>query len=290
MRAKRLFSSVIVILVAFCLVTGQVFFSSAKVIFSDGFESGNFDAWSGTTGSPWMQSSVSHSGSYAAMSNLTEQQRCFLSMNETNHLFGRFYYKFGAMSALWAIHELIHMTDIDTPIAIGGVAIYHSIGMDYKWVLKALVGNTYDTVDSSSYFTMDLEKWYCIELETFVDGSAGYVKLFVDGVLVAKSTSSGIDNNNYGGIDHVNCGSYWEERAGEYVWWDDCVIADSYIGPEQPASTSSPTSTNSPTLSVTPSIPEFTAYPIITILMVAAVALLISYVRKRTRKEVLKSN
>jgi len=232
MMVKR-FIPFVVAFVVVCLVAGLVSFASATVIFGDGFESGNFSAWTGVkTYSPEIVSNVVHDGSYAAFCNNTGIRVCYKEVTPVNHLFIRGYYKFGAMSAEWAIHGLGYFVEHDMVHIVAMFMIAHLTGSTYIWQIEAINGTDLQDVSSSSSFTLDVNHWYCMELEMFVDGSAGYTKLYVDGVLAASL--EGVDNDYYGPIGRAGAGQVWESRNNEPVWWDCCVIADSYIGLEPP--------------------------------------------------------
>jgi hypothetical protein len=227
MRARRFFPFVVSFVVV-CLVARLVSFASATVIFADGFESGNFSAWTGVkTYSPEIVSDVVHDGSYAAFCNNTGIRVCYKEVMPVNHLFIRAYYKFGAMSVEWAIHGLGYFVEHDMVQIVAMFAIAHITGSNYFWWFEAINGTDLQDVSSSS-FTLDVNHWYCMELEMFVDGSAGYTKLYVDGVLAASL--DGVDNDYYGPIGRAGAGQVFESRNNEPVWWDCCVIADSYIG------------------------------------------------------------
>jgi hypothetical protein len=231
MRARRFFPFVVTFVVV-CLVARLVSFASATVIFTDGFESGNFSAWTGVkTYSPEIVSDVVHDGSYAAFCNDTGIRVCYKEVTPVNHLFIRGYYKFGAMSVEWAIHGLGYFVEHDMVQIVAMFAIAHLTGSTYIWWIQAINGTDLQNFESSS-FTLDVNHWYCMELEMFVDGSAGYTKLYVDGVLAASL--DGVDNDYYGPIGRAGAGQVFESRNNEPVWWDSCVIADSYIGLEPP--------------------------------------------------------
>jgi hypothetical protein len=232
MRARRFFPFFVVTFFVVCLVARLVSFASATVIFADGFESGDFSAWTGVKDySPEIVSNVVHDGSYAAFCNDTGIRVCYRELTPVDHLFIRGYYKFGAMSVEWAIHGLGYFVEHNMVHIVAMFAIAHITGSNYFWWIQAINGSDLQDVSSSS-FTLDVNHWYCMELEMFVDGSAGYTKLYVDGVLAASL--DGVDNDYYGSIGRAGAGQVFETRNNEPVWWDCCVIADSYIGLETP--------------------------------------------------------
>jgi hypothetical protein len=241
MRDKRPLSAIVVFVVV-CLIAMLVSFASSNLIMSDGFESGNFDAWLDTYGSPEIVSDVKHTGSYAAFVNASGTHTCYYGGYQSagwgNHLFARAYYKFNPILSDYSIHVATYITNwgyngLDQLIADAQLA--HWTNDDYVWIVMVYNG-TSQVSGNSPVFVLDTAHWYCLELEVFVDGFAGYANLYVDDILVANVT--GVTNNLFGDPNHVGFGQQADVRNGEAVWWDDCVIADSYIGP-------TPTPTNS---------------------------------------------
>jgi hypothetical protein len=242
MRDRRLLV-VIVVFVVVCLIAGfiagLVSFVSANLIIADGFESGNFDAWTDTYGSPELVSDVKHAGSYGGFTNASGCNTCYYGAQSSsgwgNHLFTRGYYKFDDFTADYVNRGLNYISNwsalADNMIVFA--ILCHWEGSDCFWGFCVVNGSARPQVDGT-HFSLNTSRWYCIEIEVFVDDSAGYAKMYVDGVLVASA--EGLDNNRYGNPNHVGFGSYYDNRGGEAVWWDDCVAADSYIGPEAPTS------------------------------------------------------
>jgi hypothetical protein len=235
MRVRR-FSLFVVASLVVCLVAGLVSLVSATVIFSDGFESGDFGAWTDIYGSPTVVSDVKYAGSYGAFVNASGTHSCYYGADSSagwgSHLFARGYYKFDVSTADWCNRGLTYVSNwTGSDDLIADATLSHWQGSDYLWALEELKGTNLQRVESSP-FSLNTSAWYCIELEAFIDGSAGYAKMYVDDVLVASLV--GVDNNEHGNPNHVGFGQLYNSRNGEAVWWDCCVIADSYIGPELP--------------------------------------------------------
>jgi len=232
-RVKR-FSPFVVAFVAICLVVRLVSFVSATVIFSDGFESGNFSGWTDIYGSPQVVSDVKYTGSYGAFINASGTHSCYYGDDSSagwgNHLFARGYYKFDVSTADWSNRGCTYISNwTGSDDLIVDTTLGHWEDNDYLWEVEVLNGTDFQRAESST-FSLNTSAWYCIELEVFIDGSAGYAKMYVDDVLVASLV--GVDNNKYGNPNHVGFGQLYDTRNGEAAWWDCCAIADSYIGLE----------------------------------------------------------
>jgi hypothetical protein len=222
-------------------ITGLVSFASANLLITDGFESGNFDAWTNTYGSPEIASDTKHTGSYAGFTNASGTNSCYYGAQSSpgwgNHLFARGYYKLDDFTADYCDRGLTYMSNWSAPAdnMIVFAVLSHWEGSDCFWSFQVVNGSGRQKFDGP-HFSLNTSRWYCVEIEVFVDDSAGYAKMYVDGALVLSV--EGLDNDRYGNPNHVGFGSYYDNRGGEAVWWDDCVAADSYVGPEAPTSNS----------------------------------------------------
>jgi hypothetical protein len=236
MRIKRFFPFVVATSIVVCLVAGLVTFASATVIFSDGFESGNFGAWTDVYGSPNVVSNVKYAGYYGGFVNSSGTHSCYYGEESSagwgNHLFARGYYKFDVSTVEWATRGCTYISNwTGTDDLIVDATLGHWTDDNYLWIVEVLNGTAFQTAQSST-FSVNTSVWYCVELEVFIHDSAGYANLYVNDVLVASLAS--VDNNRFGNPNHVGFGQLYNCRNGEPVWWDCCVIADSYIGPEVP--------------------------------------------------------
>jgi len=223
-------------------VTAVAFFSSvendarATVIFSDGFEGGDTSAWSFVLNVD-VTSSSAHSGEYSAFCNTSDvfhvtAEGLYGSAGWGNHVFARGYFRLGSMAGYdWTLRDLLYMTDWsgNDEAMVCDMAIDHWTGNDYVWAMSYLNGAGMSFVAQTSPFVLDTTAWYCIELESYIASSGGYFNLYVNGVIVLSEI--GVNNVGRGVINHVGFGQL--ESGDSYhvdTWWDDCVIADSYIG------------------------------------------------------------
>jgi chitodextrinase len=236
MRVKRFSPFVVAAIIVVYLVTGLVSLASATVIFSDGFESGDFGAWTDVYGSPNVVSDVKYAGYYCGFVNTSGTHTCYYGEESSagwgNHLFARGYYRFDVSTVDWATRGCTYISNwTGSDDLIVHAILGHWTDDDYLWMVEVLNGTDFQTAESST-FSLNTSAWYCIELEAFIDGSTGYAKLYVDNVLVVSLV--GVDDRKYGNPNHVGFGQLYDTRNGEAVWWDCCVIDDSYIGLELP--------------------------------------------------------
>ena len=183
-------------------------------IFSDGFESGDFTVWTGTSGTPTVQAVTKHHGTYAALMD-TANDFVYKTWVGASDVYHRAYIRFtGLTSGTWVMFD-------DSILTYWGVSILLS-GGKYYW--RIYDGWTLSYHVSTSEVSSGV--WYCVECRVLRDGgSAGEVRLYIDGVSVVAST--GLDNA--GVCDKLSVCS-WANDDDVYV---DCVVvADTYIGTE----------------------------------------------------------
>ena len=206
-------------------------------IFSDGFESNNFNAWTGTetggTGSTitvgsidphhGLYHAVAHTeiaGSYAcAYKTITEQTTVFIrgyvKVKTNLPASGKYYDPMGFYAGGY------------NGTSIAYAAIYNDAGT-IRWVLRLRNGATLETNISSS--TVSLDTWYCVELKVIISDT-GEGRLYINGIEVVSAT--GKDTNNYGNINCVVVGEKYSDGATIHDIYVDCVVAaDAYIGEE----------------------------------------------------------
>lgn len=217
------------------LVLSSIYSVFAIEIFSDGFESGNFSEWTGTYDSGDNIQEVIDTDSY-------EETYCAHFTDPSGD--GSYVYKsISEVSEIYMQHRVKFVDptttneddtfcmrfshDVGSWINIVGIEYYSGSGQ-YKWLLYGR-----DGVDAAVYrgdlFTLDTDKWYCIELHSVIDGTVGECELWVDGVSVCSL--SNIDTNNYGNINYVLSGLC--HRAGDEIYVDEVIISDTFISEEQ---------------------------------------------------------
>lgn len=198
------------------------------VFFEDGFESGDFSAWTGTRNygtafSPSVQSTISHHGTYAA--NLTKTVGNGGSEMRYIHTESLYYIRFYAyITALPSVSG-----DALTLVDLGGGTrrfyIYNDAGtIKYCFLAEA---TTYTFTETPAINT-----WICFEVAYKVDATTGFAFLAVNDVVKINETDI---NTGVTGIDVVSlcCGSWGlGAEVATTIYYDCVVVSDSYIGTE----------------------------------------------------------
>jgi hypothetical protein len=191
--------------------------------FSDGFESGDFSAWTGTVLSPTVVTLPVYHGSYSVESRVVGEY-CYKNVSGASTIFVRTYFRFDAAIASGHRVALMHLR----PGANGYLVYVANVGGTLKWSIRSLHGTTFWVY--SSMFTPVIDTWYCVEFYLFLANGTGDAKLYINGVELTDVSQSNL--SNAGGITTVRLGQ--EDSYGDNytAHWDDVVFSDSYIGPE----------------------------------------------------------
>jgi len=218
------------IILLFLILSLTVFPVRATTIFSDGFESGDFSAWTGTSlnGATIAASSAqAHHGTYSAKT----------SGLQTAGEFAWVYKTFTAAATIYSRHYTYLATvpaNIFVVSSISkwggshiGLAIYNPTTS--KWGI-------YNNIAAEFYYesgtsTFSGTTWYCVEMRITASATVGVCQLWINGVLKVDVSSKNTGSTN---PDTVYIGGYLfaNEAAERIVYSDCCVVADAYIGPE----------------------------------------------------------
>lgn len=212
----------------------QTFFLDPN-IYEDGFESGDFSSWTGTTentGVATVQNVTRHHGTWAMqVSNLqfaTSIARADKNIGAVTDAYVRVY---GRMEDMFTYDGYNSIGGWVRNQAGGSIAcaVFQKNSSGHLWGVRLFDPSTYYL--ASSYSSIVSDRWYQIELRVKVDGSAGILQLWVDGVLQVNVT--GIDTNNRGSIDQVSVGIYCiagNEPSARTGYLDCAVVNNAYIG------------------------------------------------------------
>jgi len=186
-------------------------------IFSDGFESGDFSAWTGTTGTPTVETSPVHHGTYV-MKNPSGTHYVNKTLGAAYaEIFVRVYARFSALTT---------DTDYGTEIMKVGKAT----NWNYATLVRAVktAGPVVFMMSSGAHARVDtdvaiaIDTWYCVELKRRT--TSGTVDLYINGVLEASFAY------DYYDADTVQVGGTAQQVSNAY--FDCVVVADAYIGTE----------------------------------------------------------
>jgi hypothetical protein len=215
------------------------------VLFSDGFESGGFSAWTGTTyaggglaTAPVVQSSVKSNGTYAMRGTVLGAVGWSAAYETlvTNYatLYVRCYAYVTALPASGnriRIGPMIEDGPEEPTLALADGCIYNNSGT-YEWSLGYHTnsgGETEQFVEASDA-TIAADTWYCVEVVFSAGSGTGFSRMYVNGVDTVDAT--GLTND-----DAV--ANYFEAGAWDFFastvysnYVDDVVANDTGpIGP-----------------------------------------------------------
>lgn len=202
------------------------------VVFSDGFETNDYTAWTGT---------IIGAGQTLATSTLNVKSGTYSSKSVgTNAGRHSYCYKDIASAALYYLRFYVKVTSCGDSRSYIGM-LFKNPDSSYPMVGLGVNGAThtlylrYLTSDWSTHFvtsatTLTVDTQYCIEIMCNNAGAGtGVINIWRDGIKVDDLTVTGITllgNANRVGVGNQDC---WTAITN-YV--DDIVVNTSYIGPE----------------------------------------------------------
>lgn len=229
----------------------QLLFKYFTTIFSDGFESGDFSAWTGTetTGSctATVVSDVKYQDSYSAKFYTPggfsdTRSRAYKTLSQaysTIHV--RVYFRTSKIPTAndRKMDKPISLYNSDNGMLLK-VSILKTSGGTLQWGLRVYTDSGWITYTADDN-TISANTWYCLEVKLVVGNGNGEVHLWVDGT--EKISQTGLDNDGRGNCDKVYVGLHWYQtnydgssahQVTETNWVDCVVVADTYIGPIAP--------------------------------------------------------
>lgn len=211
---------------------------------TDDFESGDFDAWSGTykTGNDGVTITTAErfKGNYGArftVGNATTsmrnaQLRKIFDQTTLIYVRGYFYIDYG-MSGLLDNNDRFGLIVISSSTSDKASFQIRRVNGQNCFAMSYISGNNGKFVSATSVLPTE-KTWYCLELGIFVNGTNGWTKAWVNGNPILSI--SGINNTKYGSIVQVFWGLYAINGGSTHSMWgmqiygDQARIADSYIG------------------------------------------------------------
>jgi DNA-directed RNA polymerase subunit RPC12/RpoP len=209
-------------------------------IFAHNFEGGNFGydpstgfAWDGTSGAASVQDTYKHHGTYAAKFTFAggyQKAEAYYDFGTSyDHVFTRNYVMFrGSLPGTNQRHILID-NDNQSYGRLYAIRIFNVGG-----TLNLNLWRKFPS-DASTWFpyAFQLDTWYCIDTEYLRDGQNGGYRAWLDGILACEDV--GLNTSSWTHVEHFLGYNSDSHSAAHDVYFDCCVIADAYIGPEEGA-------------------------------------------------------
>jgi hypothetical protein len=207
----------------------QIATVNAVAVFSDGFESGTTEAWTGTSGNPAVGTSQVHSGTYSEEANATEY--VYKNMGVMAEVYMRCYVRFSECPDANS-EEIAFMYGVASGTSVFCARAYYTTARHCHWSISYRAGSTWTSVEQTTSDTIVINHWYEIEMHWIKNNSTGEVHLLVDNVATIDIT--GADTDNYGNFGTARLGCGYASTGGEAftVYIDNVVVSATSIGPE----------------------------------------------------------
>jgi hypothetical protein len=205
--------------------------------FTDGFESGNFGNWAGTTVSSGETVTVTaatvHTGLYSGRFTSNgatgeEKAYCYKSVNLGEAYLGG-YFNIGGLPLVDNGDRLylLRLSGTQTLVYAG---IRRDAGVD-RWVVIVRNGASWINYASNVSATLpQTGKWFSLELHWKMSSSNGLVELYVNNIKTI--VVSGVNTGYYGNATRADFGLPYlgAVQKSITVYADDAVISQSYVG------------------------------------------------------------
>jgi hypothetical protein len=208
------------------------------VVFSDGFESGDFSAW---TSQPFTAGDTAavealhvHHGSFNALfttdgSGASEYAYTYKTIGAIATVYGRAYFKI--LTAFPAAAQTYRLLQFGVGSTFVAMVLLLNDGGVMKWQLGWHNGAAHTYTSYTPAIAIALNTWYCIELKVVISAVAGEYRVYIDGVEVI--TQTGKDSDEHGNITRFGIGEIMSTGTTAHSIVTDCAVVDSaYIGPE----------------------------------------------------------
>jgi hypothetical protein len=204
-----------------------------QTVFSDGFETGTFNAWSSTTRTTGetatVASNIKHSGSYSACftsNGDSSYERAYASRSGLN--LAEVYtkaYVYVDPSGIVDNSDRFYFIQL---MAGGNILAYGGWRQDANGNLlwHIMIRDGSNTVGAYSTVTPATRTWYLVELHWKADATNGLGELYVDGTLVASISSRNTANYGNATIARVGLPEIYN-CASTTVYIDDAAVSTS---------------------------------------------------------------
>jgi iron/zinc purple acid phosphatase-like protein C/fibronectin type III domain protein/calcineurin-like phosphoesterase family protein len=185
-------------------------------VFRDGFESGNLSAWTSSAGLT-VQTTLVHSGTYAAQGNTTNGNTYAKKTLSTNYTdgYGRVYFNLVSYSS--QVNLLRYRTSADVSIAYLFVNTSGKLGLRNDVNATTLTSTT--SVGSG---------WHALEFHVLINGASSTTEVWLDGIRINDLSIT--TNLGTGLIGRLQIGEVMSGRIYD-VLFDDVIFDTQQIGP-----------------------------------------------------------
>jgi len=209
----------------------KLLFKYFTEFFSDGFESGDFSAWTSiytTGGTVTVVESPVYLGTYAAKFDATGNYGCAASKtlgSVYSTLYFRAYVYFEELSSSDGSFSRLLQLRLNDGTNIVCIGRRHVSGQP-RWGLRYLDGSQVNVSITSPL--PETGQWHCVEIKGVIDSSVGEVRAWIDGIELF--TYTGI-NTGSTSMNRLTVGrAQFDYTADIGTTYMDCVIvADEYI-------------------------------------------------------------
>jgi len=212
------------------------FSNVAILVFNDGFESGSFSAWTGTSISSgetvavvntlWHHSTLSAKFTSNGDS-APEMAYCYKTIASFTELYARGYFRVASSGIVNNDDRFYFIVFRAGGYGVAFAGWRKVVGI-VKWDLVIREGTGW--LHASSTSSPSLNQWYCVELHWKKDVASGLGELWVDGSKVCSITGK-----NTAALGDVNLVRFGLDipKCGSILAYGDCAkMATAYIGPE----------------------------------------------------------
>jgi hypothetical protein len=203
-------------------------------LFSDGFESGSFSAWTGTSRSSGetaaVASGLSYQGKYGARFSSdglgrTEYAYSYKTVESSADVYAQGYF-YVSRSRIVNNYDGFYFLSLKT----GGLSVaqagWRKIDSVIRWCLVVTNGRSNAIIYSTSKPSMN--RWYCVEIHWKKGTTDGLCELWIDGTKVCSAV--GRNTAAYGSVNQVCFGLPKIFCKSTTVYLDCAEIAKEYIG------------------------------------------------------------
>jgi hypothetical protein len=220
--------SIIIILAVTVLSVRPV---SAANVFADGFESGDFSAWTSTGGSPAVTNSTSHHGAYSA--SFDAEEYCLKNYGGTNNvIYARCYMKWSSPLSSSSFFY-VNLVGVFGYSNVFRVLLYNN-GIDVVWGIIVRENTVFNTYYSTQQRNPSANAWHCVEIMADMSTSDGITdgnyRIWINGDELTDVARTNVDTD-YTYNNAMVAGTERYEYGGT-VYLDCFVVDTTYIGPE----------------------------------------------------------